>query len=183
NRSGLGLTIAYHIMKGHGGNLLVESEEGAGTTATMLLPASTERPAFEAETLGRALARKKARVLVMDDEEMVREMAIGILEHLGCEPAGAKDGAAAVRMYADAMKEGKTFDLVIMDLVIPGGMGGKDASGEILRMHPEARLIVSSGYSSDPVMADHLAYGFRGVLPKPYRVEGLEQVVRQVLAA
>ncbi|MBE0602279.1 MAG: PAS domain S-box protein, partial [Deltaproteobacteria bacterium] len=117
NRSGLWLTIAYHIMKGHGGNLLVASEEGAGTTATMFLPASTERPAFGEEILGRALPRRKARVLVMDDEEMVREMAIGILEHLGCEPAGAKDGAEAIRMYADAMKEGKTFDLVIMDLV------------------------------------------------------------------
>jgi PAS domain S-box-containing protein len=183
NRSGLGLTIAFHILKGHGGNLLVESEEGEGTTATMFLPASTERPAFGEETRGRSLPRRKARVLVMDDEELVREMAIGILEHLGYEPAGAKDGAEAVRMYADAMKEGKAFDLVIMDLVIPGGMGGKDASGKILRMHPEARMIVSSGYSSDPVMADHLAYGFRGVLPKPYRVEDFSRVVRQVLAA
>ena len=119
----------------------------------------------------------------MDDEELVREMARGILEHMGCESAGAKDGAEAIRMYAEAVKEGRAFDLVIMDLMIPGGMGGKDASRKLLQMHPDARMIVSSGYSSDPVMADHLAYGFRGLLPKPYRVEDFTRVVRQVLAA
>lgn len=183
DRNGLGLTTSYHIMKSHGGNLFIESEPGTGTTVSLLLPASMERPSRDGMPGGPAAMDRGWKVLVMDDEELVRDMAIGILEHLGCEPLGARDGAEAIRMYADAAKEGNPFDLVVMDLMIPGGMGGKEAAKEILRMYPEARLVVSSGYSADPVMADHAAYGFRGMLPKPYRVEDFDRLLRRVLAA
>jgi two-component system cell cycle sensor histidine kinase/response regulator CckA len=180
---GLGLTTAYHIMKSHGGNLFVESEPGKGTTVSLLLPATTERPsrAMEAERAGRAAPNGKWKVLVMDDEQLVLDMACGMLEHLGCEANGARDGGEAIRLYGEAVEGGKGFDLVVMDLTIPGGMGGTEASRRILGMYPEARLVVSSGYSADPVMANYVAYGFRGVLPKPYRVEELRRVLEQVL--
>jgi len=179
--AGLGLTTSYHILKSHGGNLFVESEPGEGTTVSLLLPATTDRPSrAEARRTG-APPNGRPRVLVMDDEELVLEMARGMLEHLGCEAQGARDGGEAIRMYGDAMEEGKAFDLVVMDLTIPGGMGGAEASRRLLGMYPEARLIVSSGYSADPVMANFAAYGFRGVLPKPYRVEELRRVLELVL--
>jgi PAS domain S-box-containing protein len=181
NGSGLGLTTSYHIMKSHGGNLFVESEQGKGTSVSMLLPASMERPSLPAESNGKAPPNGRWRVLVMDDEELVLDMARGMLDHLGCESKGARDGGEAILMYAEAAEEGKGFDLVVMDLTIPGGMGGKEASRRILGMYPDARLIVSSGYSADPVMANYSAYGFRGVLPKPYRVEELRRVLEQVL--
>ncbi|MEW6720921.1 MAG: ATP-binding protein [Thermodesulfobacteriota bacterium] len=182
NRNGLGLTIAYHILKSHGGDLIIDSEPGSGTTASLFLPASEEHPPSAEDLRGTAPPECGQRVLVMDDEDLVREMAQGILEHIGCESAGARNGEEAVRMYGDAARAGRPFDLVIMDLVIPAGMGGKEASRQILRSYPDARLIVSSGYSSDPIMADHLSHGFRGVLPKPYRVEDFVRVVRKVLA-
>jgi PAS domain S-box-containing protein len=181
NGSGLGLTTSYHIMKSHGGNLFVASEEGKGTSVSMLLPASMQRPSLPAENRWKAPPNGRWRVLVMDDEELVLDMARGMLDHLGCESKGARDGGEAIHMYAEAVEEGKGFDLVVMDLTIPGGMGGKEASRRILGMYPDARLIVSSGYSADPVMANYSAYGFRGVLPKPYRVEELRRVLEQVL--
>jgi PAS domain S-box-containing protein len=183
NAPGLGLTTAYHILKSHGGNLFVESEPGSGTSVALYLPATTERPVRVDAGAAKTSANRKWRVLVMDDEELVREMAQGMLEHLGCEAQGARDGREAIRMYAEAAEQGKAFDLVVMDLTIPGGMGGKEAAGRLLRSYPDARLIVSSGYSSDPVMANSAAYGFRATLPKPYRIEELGQLLEKVLEA
>ena len=133
NGSGLGLTTSYHIMKSHGGNLFVESEQGVGTTASLYIPASTGYVArvVEAE---RAAREGKRRVLVMDDEDLVREMEIGMLEHLGCEARGARDGSEAIGMYKDAAMEGTPFDLVVMDLTVPGKMGGKEACARLLGM-------------------------------------------------
>ncbi|HWS14855.1 MAG TPA: ATP-binding protein, partial [Candidatus Methylomirabilis sp.] len=183
NRTGLGLTTAYHIMKSHGGNLFVESEPGVGTTVSLLLPASMERPSPVVGVAGPGPPNGRWRVLVMDDEDLVREMALGMLEHLGCDGLGARDGNEAIRMYAEAVKEGRPFDLVFMDLTVPGGMGGREASAKLLEMYPEARLIVSSGYSEDPVMANSAAFGFQGMLPKPYKVEELGRVARHVMGA
>ena len=181
NGTGLGLTTAYHIMKSHGGNLFVESEPGRGTSVSLLLPATMDRPPGPGKSRGKELPDARWRVLVLDDEELILDMACGMLAHLGCDPEGARDGSEAIRVYAEAMEKGKAFDLVIMDLTIPGGMGGTEASRRILGMYPEARLVVSSGYSADPVMSNHAAYGFRGALPKPYRVEELRQVLEEVL--
>ena len=181
NGSGLGLTTSYHIMKSHGGNLFVESEQGAGTTASLYLPASTECVArvVEAE---RVTAREgKWKVLVMDDEDLVREMEIGMLEHLGYEARGARDGSEAIGMYKDAAMGGTPFDLVVMDLTVPGKMGGKEACARLLGMYPDARVIVCSGYSSDPVMSDHAGYGFLGMLGKPFHMAELKRVVDQVI--
>jgi PAS domain S-box-containing protein len=182
NRTGLGLTTAYHILKSHGGNLFVESEPGAGTTASVYIPASPEGVSCVGEPEGKGARERKLRVLVMDDEDLVRDMALGMLEHLGYDPQGARDGSEAIRMYKDAAMDGVPFDLVIMDLTVPGRMGGKEACARLLEMHPDARVIVSSGYSSDPVMSDHSAYGFLGILGKPYQIAELQRVVEQVMS-
>jgi PAS domain S-box-containing protein len=181
NGMGLGLTISYHIMKNHGGNLFVESEPGAGTTVSLYFPASTERMPRVVEAVSETAREGKWKVLVMDDEDLVRDMAIGMLEHLGFEARGARDGREAIGMYKDADTEGTPFDLVVMDLTVPGKMGGKEACARLLGMYPDARVIVCSGYSSDPVMSDHAAYGFLGMLGKPFHMEELKRVVEQVL--
>ena len=180
--TGLGLTTSYHILKSHGGNLFVESEPGAGTTATLYLPASTERLPGAGGRVEDPGSAGKLRVLVMDDEDMVRDMAMGMLSHLGFEARGARDGGEAIRMYREAEVAGSPFHLVIMDLTVPGKMGGKEACARLRGMYPEAKVIVCSGYSSDPVMSDHTAYGFLGMLGKPYRIEELQRVVMEVLS-
>jgi PAS domain S-box-containing protein len=179
---GLGLTTSYHILKSHGGNLFVESEPGAGTTATLYLPASTERLPGAGERVEDPGSAGKLRVLVMDDEDMVRDMAMGMLSHLGFEARGARDGGEAIRMYREAAMGGSPFHLVIMDLTVPGKMGGREACARLMEMYPEAKVIVCSGYSSDPVMSDHASYGFLGMLGKPYRIEELQRVVTEVLS-
>jgi PAS domain S-box-containing protein len=181
NGMGLGLTISYHIMKNHGGNLFVESEPGAGTTVSLYFPASTERMPRIVEAVSETAREGKWKVLVMDDEDLVRDMAIGMLEHLGFEARGARDGREAIGMYKDADTEGTPFDLVVMDLTVPGKMGGKEACARLLGKYPDAKVIVCSGYSSDPVMSDHAAYGFLGMLGKPFHMEELKRVVEQVL--
>jgi two-component system, cell cycle sensor histidine kinase and response regulator CckA len=182
NGTGLGLTTSYHIMKSHGGNLFVESGPGEGTTASLYLPASNECMPRVMEAEMETAPDDKWRVLVMDDEDLVREMEIGMLEHLGCEARGARDGAEAIVMYRDAAMGGTPFDLVVMDLTVPGKMGGKEACARLLGMYPDAKVIVCSGYSSDPVMSDCSAHGFRGMLAKPFHMEALKRVLEQVLA-
>jgi len=159
----------------------VESDPGTGTTVSIFLPASTECAPRVVEAEKEIARNGNWRVLVMDDEDLVREMEIGMLEHLGYEARGARDGGEAIRMYKDALMEGRPFDLVVMDLTIPGKMGGKEACARLLEMYPDAKVIVCSGYSSDPVMSDHAAYGFLGRLGKPFHMEGLKRVMDQVL--
>jgi len=182
NATGLGLTTSYHIMKSHGGNLFVESKPGEGTTASLYLPASTECIPRVVETERETARNGKCRVLVMDDEDLVREMEIGMLEHLGCEARGARDGSEAIGMYREAAMVGTPYDLVVMDLTVPGKMGGKEACSRLLGMYPDARVIVCSGYASEPVMSDPSAHGFRGMLGKPFRMEELKRVLERVLA-
>ena len=182
NGAGLGLTTSYHIMKSHGGNLFVESEQGVGTTASLYLPASTECMPRVVKAEREPAPDGKWRVLVMDDEDLVRDMEIGMLEHLGCEARGARDGSEAIGMYRDAAMGGTPFDLVVMDLTVPGKMGGKEACARLLELYPDARVIVCSGYSSDPVLSDHSAHGFRGMLGKPFLLEALKQVLERALA-
>lgn len=179
--SGLGLTVAYSIVKRHGGHITVESEPGRGTAFHIYLPqgftapAGTKAPAEEP-------VRGRGRVLVMDDEDFVREVAGEILKTLGYEPSFAKDGETALDMYRRSMDEGRHYDLVIMDLTIPGGMGGKDAVKKLLALDPGARAIVSSGYSADPIMSDFRTHGFMAVITKPYMVVEFSRVVKDVIS-
>jgi CheY-like chemotaxis protein len=108
-------------------------------------------------------------------------MTQALLERLGLDVKVTRDGDEAVREYAQARDAGEPFDVVIFDLTIPGAMGGADAMREILKMDPKAKGIVSSGYSSDPVMANYRAHGFRGSVPKPYRIADFSRTIREVL--
>ena len=122
-----------------------------------------------------------ASILVMDDEEHIRSISKKMLEKFGHTVSLTADGEEAVTEYRRAMEEGKTYNLVIMDLTIPGGMGGKDAATEILDMDPDARILVSSGYSNDPVMADYKAYGLKGIIAKPFRLAELKDTIERFL--
>ncbi len=176
---GLGLATSYTIIKNHGGHIGVEFEKGLGTTFYIYLPASTRTIAPAPDKV--EIFRGKGRILVMDDQEDLLEVAQEILTAFGYHVSLARNGQEAIESYREAFKKDSPFDLVIMDLTVPGGMGGKDTIKELLKLDPGAKAIVSSGYSRDPVMADFRDYGFKGVLKKPYSMEELSQVVDKII--
>ncbi len=178
--SGLGLATCYSVIKKHDGHINVKSEVGVGTTFYFYLPASFKfLGAKDADE--KPHAQSKGRILVMDDEELVRDLARELLQVLGYETALAKDGTETIAVYENTFRSGRPFDAVIMDLTIPGGMGGKETIQRLLRIDPKVKAIVSSGYSNDPVMAEYDVHGFRGVLPKPYNADDLATILSQVL--
>ncbi len=182
--TGLGLSSAYSIITRHGGYIDLHSVVGAGTTFTCYLP-STGEPFSERHSESEIAGQEAAaggRVLVMDDEEMIRDIAAEILDYLGYSATTCASGEEAVTLYRAAKEAGTPFQAAIMDLTIPGGMGGKEAAQEILEFDPGARLIVSSGYSVDPVMANYRNYGFCGVVGKPYEAREIAQVLSGVMA-
>ncbi|WP_456434552.1 PhnD/SsuA/transferrin family substrate-binding protein [Thermosulfuriphilus sp.] len=181
NGSGLGLATCFSVIRRHGGHITVESEVGRGTTFHIYLPAKGGQKAPGREEEQIPPLKKTGKILVMDDEEMVRETLGEMLRHLGCEVAFAKEGGEAIELYQQAQKAGQPFDLVIMDLTIPGGMGGKEAVAKLLKIDPKAKVIVSSGYSSDPIMNDYQHYGFQGLLNKPYRITELVKILEELL--
>ena len=180
--SGLGLSSVYSIVKNHEGQVQVKSEVGKGTTFFVYLPASADAlPDEKAEEDKDRLLKGSGRILVMDDEDIVRDAVTSLLQFLGYEVATAVEGATALKMYSDALSEGRPFAAVIMDLTVPGGMGGKEAVRKLREIDPAARVIVSSGYFTDPVMANFREYGFDGVVPKPYQIDELGRAVKEVL--
>lgn len=180
--SGLGLATSYSIMKRHGGSIQVESQWGRGACFTLYLPASTKEPDIEETSFDKVVPGSgTGRILLMDDEQLVRDTAEGMLKHLGYEVVFALDGQQAIQLYTEAMQKDQRFDLVIMDLTIPGGMGGKEAIGTLLEIDPHARALVSSGYSNDPVMANYRAYGFAGIVAKPYLLDELAEAIGRIL--
>ena len=177
--SGLGLATIHSIVRRHGGRLTVVSEPGRGSCFEVIFPAdgrAEERGEERMELLG-----GNERILVMDDEEVIREVCVDLLEDLGYKVDSVIDGSQMLGAYRQARDEGRPFALVIMDLTVPGGMGGKEAMAALLEIDPRARAIVCSGYSNDPVMADCRAYGFMGTCPKPFQFEVLSRVIREVL--
>ncbi|MCX5888396.1 MAG: CHASE domain-containing protein [Deltaproteobacteria bacterium] len=179
--SGLGLATAYSIIKNHSGRIQVESQIGVGTTFHIYLPATdTGVPADESVTV--EPARGQGKVLIMDDEEMVREVLGRMLSRLGYEVDFASDGSQAIEKFVRAQAEGRPFTAVILDLTVPGGMGGKNAIKELLKIDPQVKAIVSSGYSEDPIMADFKKYGFSEVIAKPYRVAELSKLLQKIMS-
>jgi PAS domain S-box-containing protein len=177
---GLGLASSYSIVRNHGGHITVESTVGAGTTFTVYLPA-LDSPRAAGEHGEAPAVSGTGRVLIMDDEELIQELVGEMLGHLGYEVEGAHDGAEAIEAYLNAMKTGRPFDVVIMDLTVPGGMGGREAIRRLRELAPDVRAIVSSGYSDDPVMSNFREYGFSGVIQKPYQMHELGEEVRKLL--
>ncbi len=185
--SGLGLATVYSIVKKHEGHIEVQSTPGRGTTFFLWLPATDARAAVSNPPFGTGSSHplagaRPARVLLMDDEESIRKIGTAVLQHMNLEATAVAEGAEAVRAFQDARAAGRPFDLLILDLTIPGGMGGREAIAAIRAIDPEVPAIVSSGYSNDPVLAEFGRYGFQAMVSKPYEVEKLGATIRRLLA-
>jgi nitrogen-specific signal transduction histidine kinase/ActR/RegA family two-component response regulator len=178
---GLGLAIVYSIITRHGGHISARSKVGDFTEFTIDLPASCEPPHPSTDAQQTPLTGT-GRVLVVDDQDLVLVTVRSMLEELGYDVACATDGAEACRRYAEALASDDRFDLAILDLTMPGAHGGARIVRDLKAIDPSARCIVSSGYGSDPIMADHRSYGFDGVLAKPFRLQSLGDEVARVLS-
>jgi len=178
--SGLGLAIVHSIISRHGGYITVASELGIGTTFTFFLPAENKTAGPQQEPSGDILSGE-GRILVMDDESMILAIMEHSLPSLGYTVETADSGEQALRMYEKAARDNTPFDLVIMDLTIPGGMGGRETAEKILKRHPDAVLLVSSGYAEDPIMINPAEYGFKGALKKPYELRNLSHLLHNLL--
>ena len=179
--SGLGLTVSYSIIKNHDGLITVDSKFGHGTLFEVYLPASA-KPLVAHEAATRLVAQGKGRILIMDDERGLRNSLATLLTSRGYEVEAVADGREAVTKYVAAKKSGRPFDAAILDLTVPGGMGGREALKALLKIDPTVKAIVSSGYSQDPIMADFASHGFVGVVIKPYAIGELEALLQRVLA-
>jgi CheY-like chemotaxis protein len=182
--TGLGLASVHSIITKHRGHINVRSSVGRGTTFELLLPASPEKPAPLSAPHAESLTMENGEqsVLVMDDEEMIRELITAILEETGYRVTTCSNGEEAIDLYRAAFSAGVPFRAVIMDLTIPGRMGGKEAARSIFDIDPSARLIVSSGYSTDPVMADYREFGFCGAVFKPYSAAEITAILKEALS-
>jgi CheY-like chemotaxis protein len=179
--SGLGLAICYSIVRKHDGHVAISSTPGSGTIVSVYLPACVAPNDPKPTEAAPSPKGTSGKILIMDDEEELRLIAVELFGALGWEVEAAADGAEALVLYKKAMEEGGRFDLVVTDLTVPGGMGGKEAAARLLELDPTAKLIVSSGYSNDPVMAEWRRYGFAGVLAKPYSVGDIREIAHRVL--
>lgn len=181
--SGLGLAVAYSIMQKHEGRIEVVSEVGKGTEFTLYLPAVVARTVSmpKLADIPERLIHGRGRILVMDDESMVRGVARSILKYLGFEAILASSGEEALEIYQKHRLEGVHIDAVVLDLTVPGGMGGAETASRLLALDPSAKLLVSSGYSEDPVMSNYQEYGFAGRIPKPYKPAEFSEILTRVL--
>jgi PAS domain S-box-containing protein len=178
--SGLGLAISYSIVQAHGGAITVESEPGIGTRFEVYLPASSAQAVAPVQPQREINRPRTGRVLIMDDEDMVAEVAQEMIESLGYTTRRAANGDEAIRMFSDAEQTGEPFDLVVLDLTVPGGMGGAETVKYIREMRADVAVIVSSGYADDSVLARYRDYGFDGILPKPFTIPELRRAIAEL---
>ncbi len=185
--NGLGLATVYSIVKRHEGRIKVESTPGQGATFFLWLPAAEAAVAPAAAPVGASAPTLSplapARVLLMDDEESIRMLGATLLQRIGLEAVAVSDGSEAIREFTRARDAGRPFDLVILDLTIPKGMGGKETIEQIRRLDPRVPAIVSSGYANTSVLSDFAQYGFQACVPKPYDIGELARAVKRLLPA
>lgn len=174
--SGLGLATAYSVIKKHDGHIRASSALGEGTTITIYLPASQDQAPTPPSPVSPPAAHG-SNVLLMDDEALVRNTGRRMLGRLGYRVTTAKDGAEALWLFRESLDTADRFDLTIVDLTVPGGMGALEALEKLKTLDPAARVFVSSGYSNDPVMSNCQSYGFQGVVRKPYTLEEITEVI------
>lgn len=178
--SGLGLATSYAVIKRHGGLIAVDSKVGEGATFHIYLAASEKE--IEVEQDSNQLPEPgRGRILLMDDEELIRDLGRELLSLLGYEAVLARDGEEALELYKEAYKAQLPFDAIIVDLTVPGGMGGSEVVKILREFDPDLRAIVSSGYSNDPIMADHKRYGFDEMVAKPYTVHELSEALKKII--
>jgi PAS domain S-box-containing protein len=179
--SGLGLAISYSIIKRHGGHIEAASQPGAGSTFTIWLPASDKAVASDSGTLDETSLKGTARILVMDDEPGIRDMATHMLKTYGYSVVTVADGKEAIEKYRSALAAKTPFDLVILDLTVPGGMGGQKAIKELKKVDPHVTACVTSGYADNEILSDPVAHGFVAMIAKPYRTVDLLKTVKDAL--
>ena len=179
NGSGLGLSTCHSIMTRHKGGITIKSTEGTGTVVTLYLPAAPK--AEHSDNLIPTTPQLfHGKVLVMDDEELLRDVATGLFEQLGMDVVCARDGEEAVVLFKAALDSNAPFTLVFLDLTVPGGMGGEQTMAEIRQLSPAATGIVASGYADSPILSQPQKYGFAGKIGKPFRKAELQQVLEAV---
>ncbi len=180
--NGLGLATTYSIIQKHNGFIGIDSEIGKGTTFTIYLPATDSKQINpEEKSEAKVTLQKSAKILVMDDEEQIRKLALDMISLIGFEAEAVSDGQEAIEKYKKSLDENSPFDVIIMDLTIPGGMGGAEAIKHILKINPEAKIIVSSGYSSGESLSNYKDLGFKTMIAKPYTIEKLQEILTAVL--
>jgi PAS domain S-box-containing protein len=180
--SGLGLATSYSIVKNHGGYVTAESRLGAGTTLSVNLPALVDATAVDApDWISIPLHGDRGRILVMDDEPAVTTVAVNMLKYLGHDAEVAQNGTDAIERYRHALKEGQPFDAVMLDLVVPGGMGGRETIERLTELDPAVSAIVVSGYTQDSVLTEYRDYGFKAVIAKPFTLQELNTTLHAVM--
>ena len=180
--SGLGLAASHSIVKKHDGHITVESQLDAGATFHIYLPVFSEPFITDVPEANGKPVMGAGRILVMDDEEIIRGLASDILTGIGYTVSTAVDGAEAIQLYKAALESGNPFIAVVLDLTVPGGIGGAETVQKLKEIDPEVRTIVSSGYCNSPVMSGFKEYGFSGMISKPYKARGLSEVLHRVIA-
>lgn len=178
--SGLGLATSYSIVKNHGGMIEVSSRANEGSSFTIWLPAGGMIPDSSVRS-EQSAAIRKGRILVMDDEEVVRDSVGALLDTLGQEVEFAADGAAAVQCYRTALSAGSPFDVVLLDATVRGGMGGEETIRVLKEIDPSVVAVVSSGYSDNALLSSYTQHGFRAFLPKPFSLENLQTVLGSLM--
>ncbi len=178
---GLGLSSVHFIIQKHGGHIKVYSEVGEGTSFIIYLPSSKDEALKEKKKEVELVKGAHDKVLIMDDEKDIRENLIEFGEVLDYEVVGAKNGEEAIELYKEAMDSGEPFSAVILDLMVKGGMGGKETIERLKKIDSNVKAIVFSGYSNKPVVANHEEYGFAAKLIKPVTVQQLAKTLRDVI--
>jgi signal transduction histidine kinase/ActR/RegA family two-component response regulator len=181
--SGLGLATCFSIIQNHDGFITVDSAKGMGTVFKIYLPATDKKIEKKQinDFLDEKITDKEIYVLLMDDNEEICELAKDILSMMNCKTDIVYDGKEAVERYSNALKKGKKYDIVILDLTVPGGMGGKEAVKQLIDIDPNVKAVVSSGYSNDPVIQNYKEFGFEYVLVKPYTISQVEKMIKSLI--